>query len=251
MLGFCGASAVMLAELRRDSWTIANTSAQNLLTVLSQDIESRIEAYDSVLQSTISKVGQPDFASLPLQLQQSLLFDRVLKEPYFTSLLVLDGAGNVVRDAGAFPSRADNFSDRAYFQVHAKAEVDGLYISAPFQRRLTGDDKVIALSRRISAANGSFAGIIVGTLKLSYFRELFESMNLNSNDAINLFSKDGILLMRSPFLPDQIGRDLSGSDNVRRFQSSPSGAFSGTAAIDGVTRFYSFKHVGSLPLILT
>lgn len=54
MLGFCGASPVMLAELRRDSWNVANIGAQNLLTVLSQDIESRIEAHDGVLQSTIS-----------------------------------------------------------------------------------------------------------------------------------------------------------------------------------------------------
>lgn len=252
MFGFCGASAAMLAELRRDSWTIASTGAQNLLTVLSQDIESRLEAYDGVLQSSVSKIEQPDFASLRPQLQQSLLFGRVLNEPYFTSLLVLDGAGNVIRDASAFPPRADNFSDRAYFQVHAKAkaEVNELYISAPIHMRLPRDDQVIALSRRINAADGSFAGIIVGTLKLTYFQELFESTSLHSNDAINLFSQDGILLMRSPYLPDQIGRDLSGSDNVRRFQSSSSGAFSGTAAIDGVTRLYNFKRVGSLPLIL-
>ncbi|RYG99477.1 MAG: diguanylate cyclase [Alphaproteobacteria bacterium] len=250
ILGFCGASAVMLAELRRDSWTIASTGGQNLLTVLSLDIESRIDAYDAVLQSTVSKIEQPDFGNLSPQLQQSLLFDRVLKQPYFTSLLVLDGAGNVVRDAGSFPPRTDNFSDRTYFQVHAKRKVDGLYISAPFQRRLTGDDQVVAMSRRINTADGRFAGVIVGTLKLSYFRDLFESTHLNSTDAINLFSRDGILLMRSPYSPEQIGRDLSNSDNVRRFQSSASGVFSGEAAIDGVTRLYNFKHVGSLPLIL-
>jgi diguanylate cyclase (GGDEF)-like protein/PAS domain S-box-containing protein len=250
MFGFCGASAIMLAELRRDRWAIANAGAQNLLTVLSQDIENRIKAFDSVLQSAAAHLEQPALRELSPQLQQSLLFDRVLKEPYLTSLLVLDASGNVVRDAGAFPARQDNFADRSYFRAHVEGDVKGLYISPPFQRRLTGSDDVIALSRRLSAADGSFAGVVVGTLKLSYFRDLFQSTNLNTNDAINLFTQDGILLMRNPYLQDQIGRDLSGTDNMRRFQASSSGSFSGTAAIDGVTRLYNFQHVGSLPLIL-
>jgi hypothetical protein len=233
MLGFCGASALMLAELRRDRWAIASANAQNLLSVLSQDIESRIGAFDSVLESTVARLEQPAFRDLPPQLQQSLLFDRVLQEPYLTSLLVLDAAGDVVRDAGALPARGDNFSDRAYFKVHAQGGAKGLFISQPFQRRLTGSDDVIALSRRLAAADGSFAGVVVGTLKLSYFRDLFEKTSLNTSDAINLFSQSGILLMRSPYLQDQIGRDLSGTDNVRRFQASASGSFSGTAAIDG------------------
>lgn len=241
LLGFCGASAVMLAELRQESWTTANTGAKNLLTILSQDIENRIDVYDDALESVASRLEQGGLADLPADLQQSVLFDRVLKKPYFSSLLVLDSVGNVLRDAGAFPARTDNFADRVYFQVHAEGEVQGLYISSPFQRRLTGDDQVIALSRRINGPDGSFAGIVVGTLKLSYFRNLFETANLNENDAINLFSQNGVLLMRTPYLPDQIGRNLSGSENVRRFQESNAGAFSGTAAIDGITRLYNFK----------
>ncbi|MBB6510489.1 diguanylate cyclase (GGDEF)-like protein/PAS domain S-box-containing protein [Rhizobium soli] len=250
LLGFCGASAVMLTELRDDSWTTANTNAQNLLTVLSQDIENRIDVYDDAIKSVASKLEQGQLGDLSPALQQSLLFDQVLKKPYFSSLLVLDSVGNVVRDAGAFPARTDNFSDRAYFQVHAAGQASGLYISSPFRRRLTGEDQVVALSRRMNGPDWRFNGVVVGTLTLSYFRSLFESANLNENDAINLFSQNGVLLMRSPFSPDQIGRDLSGSENVRRFQASESGAFSGTAAIDGITRLYNFKKVGSLPLIL-
>ncbi|WP_337271282.1 diguanylate cyclase [Oryzifoliimicrobium ureilyticus] len=250
MLGFCSASAFMLVQLRADSWKIANTSAQNLLTLLSQDIDSRMEAYDAVLEGIVRKVQQPEFASLTPDLQQILLFDQVLKEPYFTSVLVLDAQGNVVRDAGAMPPRQDNFSDRSYFQAHLKGEASGLYISTPFQRRLTGDDDVVGLSRRIDGPDGHFAGVVVATLKLSYFQDLFKRMNLKDGDAINLFSQSGVLVMRSPYIANQIGRDFSASENIKRFQSARFGSFSGVAAIDGVMRLYNFMHVGSRPLIL-
>ena len=108
----------------------------------------------------------------------------------------------------------------------------------------------MGLSRRISNPDGSFAGVVVGTLRLSYFRQLFERTVLNPSDSINLFSQDGILLMRSPYSEDQIGRDFSQTDNVRRFQAEQSGTFSGVAALDGTTRVYNFQHVGELPLIL-
>lgn len=250
MIGFCGASAVMLVELRRDSWTSANAGAQNLLAVLSQDIEGSIQSYDRVLSGIVTRLEKADLNRFPADLQQSLLFDGTLNETYFTSVLVLDASGNVIRDAGAVPHRRDNFADRAYFQAHAKGNAPGLYISTPFQRRLTGDDDVLGLSRRINAPDGSFAGVVVGTLKLSYFRDLFEKTRLNPEDSINLFSESGTLVMRMPYLADQIGRDLSKTDNVRRFQSESSGRFSGVSAIDGITRVYNFVHVGSLPLII-
>ncbi|MFC3220020.1 diguanylate cyclase domain-containing protein [Tianweitania populi] len=250
LLGFCGASALMLTELRRDSWTIANTGARNLLTVLSQDIESNIGSYDRVLLSVVTKLEDPAFLSLEPRLQQSFVFGATLIKPYFTSLLVLDKDGNVIRDAGGVPPRVDNFSDRSYFQAHANDKSVGLFISTPFQRRLTGNDEVLGLSRRINAPDGTFAGVVVGTLRLQYFRDLFEQAELKSHDSINLFSQTGTLLMRSPYLEDQIGRDLSATPNVRRFIASSSGSFSGVAAVDGVTRVYNFVRIGNLPLIV-
>jgi diguanylate cyclase (GGDEF)-like protein/PAS domain S-box-containing protein len=250
LLGFCGASALMLTELRRDSWTIANTGARNLLTVLSQDIESNIGSYDRILLSVVTKLEDPAFLTLDPRLQQTFALGATLIKPYFTSLLVLDKNGNVVRDAGEVPPRVDNFSDRSYFQAHANDKSLGLFISTPFQRRLTGNDAVLGLSRRINAPDGSFAGVVVGTLRLAYFRDLFERAELKANDSVNLFSATGTLLMRSPYLEAQIGRDLSDTPNVRRFISSTSGSFSGVAAVDGITRVYNFVRIGNLPLIV-
>lgn len=250
LVGFCGASSWTLLELRRDSYEIAISNARNLLAVLSQDIESSLAGYDRTLIQVAAKLASSELSTLGADLQESYVFDGSLVEPYFTSLLVLDSEGNVVRDAGAFPPRRDNFADRDYFQVQRDGAVDGLYVSRPFQRRLTGRDEVIALSRRLERPDGAFAGVVVGTVRLDYFRALFQRANLLPRDAINLFSDSGILLMRSPDRDVQIGRDMSGNENVRRFIREGSGSFSGLAALDGVRRVYTFSRVGNLPMIL-
>ncbi|WP_182085922.1 diguanylate cyclase [Aureimonas sp. ME7] len=250
LLGFCGASAVTLVELRNDSWAAANGTAQNLLTVFSQDVENDIQTYDRAISTVVNKLENSSLGQLEPDLQQEFLFDGALVAPYFTSILVLDRDGNVVRDAGGIPPRRDNFSDRTYFQVHANGTARGLYISAPFQRRLTGSDDVLGLSRRINAPDGSFGGVVVGTLRLSYFRALLERTTLGPQDSISLVSDRGTLVMRSPYHADQIGRDFSNTENFRNFISRPQGTFTGKSTVDGVTRVYNFARVGYLPLIL-
>ncbi len=250
LVGFCGICVLTLVELRRDSWTNAMTGARNLLTVLSQDIESNIRAYDRALTAVQQKLADPRIDELTPELQERFLFSSTLIEPYFVGLFVMNAEGEIMHDAGSVGPQAQNFSDRAYFQVHQNGQASGLYISTPFEPRRHVADTVIALSRRIDAQDGSFDGIVVGIVRLAYFHELFQTAQLKPDDSINLFTAGGVMLMRSPYLESQVGRDMSASENVRRFQAAPSGEFSGIAAVDGVARVYNFVHVGDLPLIL-
>ncbi|WP_102958963.1 diguanylate cyclase [Mangrovicella endophytica] len=248
--GFCAAAVSALLELRQDRFEQAQLGARNLLATLSADIAGHINSYDMSLRAVIAHYQDPAIAALSPALQQSIMFDGELGDGTLGSILILDENGNVVKDAGSLPPRQDNFRDRSYFQIHRDRADVGLYISEPFFRRLTGEDQVIALSRRISRSDGSFAGVVVATMRLIYFRHLFERANIDPEDAINVFLDRGVLVMRSPYSADQIGRDLSKTPNVARFMTSPAGSFSGKSAIDSVLRYYSFQHVEGLPLIL-
>jgi hypothetical protein len=86
------------------------------------------------------------------------------------SLYVLNAAAEVVissRSTTADP-RLD-LTDRDYFQAHQYRPDIGLYISRPFKGRLERREDRIALSRRLAGEDGKFAGIVVGTLRLSFF----------------------------------------------------------------------------------
>ena len=53
-----------------------------------------------------------------------------------------------------------------------------------------------------------------------------------------------------PYGDADVGKSIAGTPNMIRFQQEKEGSFVGRAALDGVERSYSFKHVGRFPLIL-
>lgn len=247
--GFCAASALMLADLRRDTWDQAVTSERNLVAALAQDIDRNIELYDLSLRAVADGLSEPDLAGLSPRVQDLMLYDRAATGRDLGSMLVLDRDGNVVR--GSAPGFIGaNLADRAYFKAQKANPSLGLFISAPFRRRVTGNDEVIALSRGLRAADGSFAGVVVGTIRLAYFRELFAREDLGPHGNLNLFLIDGTCVMRMPAGATDIGRSFAGSANFQRFLTAPSGTFGGTSAVDGLQRIYSFARVGNLPLIV-
>jgi diguanylate cyclase (GGDEF)-like protein len=87
-------------------------------------------------------------------------------------------------------------------------------------------------------------------MRLAYFRKLFDGMNLGPGGSMALMLNDGTMLMRRPYDPKVIGINLTGTANYSRFVQQPSGDFFGTAAIDGVERWYAFRHIDMYPLIL-
>ncbi|SEQ34516.1 diguanylate cyclase with PAS/PAC sensor [Faunimonas pinastri] len=250
ILGFCALSVSMLLELRHDTGSRALTGADNLLNAFSQDITRTLTSYDLSLQSATDGLHDPDLLRLTPDLQRKVLFDRAATAKYLGAILVLDAAGNVVLDSGASPPRQDNFSDREYFVAQKERPDVGLYISHPFRRRLTGNDMVIAFSRRIVAPDGSFGGVVVGTLRLDYFKDLFSGATIGPAGAINLFLMDGTYVMRLPYDPDQIGKSIGTSSNFRRFVREGTGNFTASSAVDNVRRIYSFTGVKAFPLVL-
>ena len=60
-----------------------------------------------------------------------------------------------------------------------------------------------------------------------------------------------MLLARYPLTPDDLGRDLSQTEIFREAMTRQSGSFVRKAAIDGVSRLYTFRHVTGLPLVVS
>ncbi len=249
-IAFCAASASTLYDLRQTTYTQAVSSETNLLDALSQDIARNIEIYDLSLQGVVEGLAEPGLSDLTSRFEDLVLFDRAASAKDLGAILVLDRDGKVVRGSRPEALGAD-FSDREYFLAQKAAPEQGLFISAPFRRRVTGSDEVIALSRALKGPDGAFAGIVVGTLRLDYFRRLFSRADLGPHGIVNLLRIDGTSLMRVPFDPTQVGMNFAKSANFQRFLRSPSGTFTGKAASDGVDRIYSFTHVGDLPLVMS
>lgn len=240
----------VLAQMRDDALRRAQDSVFNVSLLVERDVSRNLEIYDLSLRAVLDGLKQPGVLELDPTIRQMVLFDGAASAKDMGSLFVVDETGAVKFDSQASPPRRINLADRDYFKVQRDSPNVGLYVSHPFMPKMNGKDVSIALSRRISKPDGSFGGVVVGTLRLTYFRRLFAGMNLGAGGSMALMLSDGTMLMRRPYDPKIIGINLTGTANYSRFTRQPSGDFFGTAAIDGVERWYAFRHIDMYPLIL-
>ncbi|MBR8299355.1 GGDEF domain-containing protein [Burkholderia dolosa] len=247
LMGLC---VLQLFQSRHDALDRARETSRNVGLMAERDIERNFELYDLSLQAVIQGLQRPDVMAATPALRRDVLFDHAMTARFLGSQLVLDADGNIVLDSASDVPRHGNFADRKYFTVHRDHPDVGLYVSDPFASRLRGGTPSIALSRRISNPDGSFAGIALIAVNLEYFHQLFAGLSLGQHGSISLIGNDGIVVMRQPYDVRNIGRDISKAATFRRFQTAPEGTFVETSSIDGVRRLYYFKHLPKLPLII-
>ncbi len=177
-----------------------------------------------------------------------MLFDRAATAKDMGSILVLDARGDVMLDSRAFTPAAKNFAGSDFFQTHLQRADAGLFISRPW---IADDGQyLISLSRRISNPDGSFGGVVAGSMRLSYFHSLFKKLHLGAADSMNLLSADGTILMRAPFDIDTIGKSLRNSKVFMQFPAASAGSYKNVSILDHVERLFVFQQVGNPPLLV-
>ena len=248
-VGFSAVFGTVLWEIRNRDREQARQAAANVIATIAADIERNLELYDLSLQAVVDGMKLPAISKIELELRQLVLFDRAATAKDMGSIFVLDKEGTVVIDSRTLKPRPDNYARNDFFVVQEANSTIGSYLSRPW---LNADgEHLIAISRRLSNADGSFAGVVVGTLRLTYFRNLFGKISLGDGDALTLVREDGSLVMRSPAGNTLIGQSLAKSPIFQRIVSYPSGSFENTAGIDNVKRLYVHQRVGEQALVLS
>ena len=247
MVSVCGVAVI---QSRGDALERARENSRNVAIIAERDIERNFELYDLSLQAVIDGIHDPDVMALDPRVRRLALFDRAASASYLGSVLVLDETGRVVLDSLSDTLPDLNFSDRQYFTVQRDNSNVGMFVSDPYYSRLRHGSPSLALSRRISRPDGSFGGIALVAVQLDYFHDLFSGLQLGRHGSMALIRDNGIMVMRQPYDPAVIGRDISKASTFRRFKMAPEGSFSDKSTIDGVRRLYYFKHLRNLPLMI-
>jgi PAS domain S-box-containing protein len=231
-------------------WQHAIRSSENIIGTLEHDIRRNIESYDLSLQAVVEGLAQEEISSLTPKMQNLVLFDRAATAQYLGSILVLDEKGNLVIDSASLVPRGGNFGDREYFQAHTAKKDLGLFISHPFYSRLDQQWE-LGLSRRLERKDGSFAGVVVGTMQLAFFRQLFQGVDLGPDGSLTLATDDMTLVAHLPYDESLIGRNLSDAELYRRYPKERAGWFEFTANRDRINRLFVYEQIGDLPLVLS
>src|SRR5260221_9429780 len=246
----CGLVALvpwMSWDARQVAWDRAAQSADNLTATLANDIVHNMESFDLSLLAVVSGLRHPETQWMSSELRDDILFARAATAPQFGAILVLDENGRIVIDSRHRAPLGESLADRDFFRAQRDATVPGLFVSAPFRGR--DGDWVIALSRPLDRRDGRFAGIVVGTLRLDYLRQLFESVELGANGTIVLFRTDSTMLLRIPYDERALGRQLANSDVLRQVEVKDSRSLDAISALDGQHRLYTYRRLGALQLV--
>nr|WP_224770909.1 sensor domain-containing diguanylate cyclase [Pseudomonas sp. FEN] len=241
----------LLVRERGSAAQAAARSASNIVQLIDADVLRNVELYDLAVKGLIKASQRPDLVNVPPQVRHLALFDRASSASHRGDVLLLDRQGGVIADSLSVKPRVDNFSDREYFQAHLRNPDLGLMISRPFKARREPHPWLIGFSRRLSATDGTFLGVAAAAMRLSYFDELFKTLNVGKGSSINLVSTEGVLLAQQPPLAEElIGKDFSKRPNFLRILKEGEGSFTSISSVDGAERLYTFSQVGKLPLLV-
>ena len=244
VIGFSAICASVLFDMRRGEEELARQTLENLATGIDADISRNIELYDLSLRNVVNNLQMPEIRDVSNEIRHLILFDHAATAKHFGGIQVFDAQGKLTIDASSLDPASENRSDEEYFQVHRDKPDVGLFISRPMLHR---GAYAVVLSRRITGADGSFQGVVAGSIRFTYFHELFGRLNLGQEDTITVLRKDRTVIMRKPFDLDIIGKNLAERRTWNPAKLSNEVSYAGVGPIDPTPRLY-VRRDGTSPL---
>lgn len=235
VIGFSAICVNVMLDMRRGEEALARQTLENLATTIESDIGRNIEIYDLSLKAVAGNMLLPELATVSKTIRHLILFDHATTARHFGAIQVFDAEGRLVIDASTLDPLTENRSEEDYFTVHRDNPGAGLFISRPMLFRGAYS---IVLSRRISDTDGGFLGVVAGSIRFSYFHELFERLNLDPEDTITVLKSDRTIMMRRPFDLDVIGTNLNDRRSWKADNLRAGASYSGQGPVDPTPRLY-------------
>ncbi len=212
MVGLLLASAIAIWTLRQGA--IADTEEDNhrLGVVLSEQTARTFQAVDLVLQEIVDQIARTGvhthdqlhvmFGGIDVH---EALARRLVNLPQAEAFTIDDADGNLVNGSRDWPVPDYSLAYQSYFRHLAETPGDAPYVSEPGISHSSGA-RTVFLARRLSAANGTFVGVVVAPIRLDYFETFLTNTGLSNGSGVTILGKDGVALVRYPAA--DVARDM-------------------------------------------
>ncbi|HYD65002.1 ATP-binding protein [Azospirillum sp.] len=248
-----GIGAVALETVKDHDETVdrASLAAENTVRLLEEHALRALDASDLLIQRVAERIREQGLARFAVSRQE---WDRLRRGvdmlPQVGSLVVLDAGGRVLVSAVSFPPPTLSVPDREYFVAH-RDRGEEVHLGAAVVSRIL-KSRSFTLSRRLTDAEGRFAGVVVAFLDISYFGAFYAGLDIGVPTTINMYRETGEVIARQPMLDTDVGLSIADGDLFRaHLPRTPNGTYIGPSPHDGVMRVLAYRRAAALPMVMT
>ncbi|MGF6667155.1 sensor domain-containing diguanylate cyclase [Pseudomonas monsensis] len=244
------ATAWQMSLSRSERFTNAELTVYNIVRAVEQHTQDTFKHADNTLRHLVEHIEHDGVSGNDQKSRLTkLMAQNVANTEGIQEIFIYNEKGNWVANSFAKDFKARNISDSAYFIYHQEHKDDSVYIGSITESRTTGD-MIIPVSRRINAADGSFAGIALATIPVTYFQSFFERLDVDDKGVILLALNNGDLLARRPTLKELKTTNLSKGEIFSVYlPRNDSGTAVIKSIVDGVERVYAYRRLSKTPIV--
>jgi diguanylate cyclase (GGDEF)-like protein/PAS domain S-box-containing protein len=225
----------------------AGTEMANLARSLTQHAEDSLDLLDSGIVGVVSRLEMDGTGPATISKLRNLLDARRTAIDRIHGLAVIDEHGNWLTWSGAVTSELNGDQ---FFQQHLRSPSKEPFTGPPVSNSADGE-WIITLSRRFNHRDGSFGGVVLGTVSASYLSKFYGNFEVGRHSAITLLYADGHVIARNPDNAKFVGRDLSHKPLFTNLSLQPSsGTYNFISEVTGMQRVSFFRRSDRFPLIL-
>ena len=258
--GVLGAATLALSLtvwwLRSDAIDDASKDAANLAIVLAEQTTRSVQSIELVLnevQEHLERIGvtTPEAFRRLLNGEDTfkLLTERLSHLSNAALIALIDNRGRLVSSTNQWPFPSTDLSDHENFQHFLKNDDKGIYIAKPVIDRFKGE-QIVLFSKRFNNANNVFIGMISVGVKLSYFQQIYGSIDSLPNQTIALLRNDGTVILRHPDTKDRAGMKIPAVSPWYRLISQGGGTYRSPGYFDGIARQIAVRPLSAYPLVI-
>ncbi len=172
----------------------------------------------------------------------------IFQNEFVSNLLVIGPDGAILAQS-ARHATSGSVAQMPYFQAVRDQHHDHPLFTLPDEGRLSGR-LTVGLVRRIELDDGSFGGAVLAAINVDEFTDFFSTVDLGLSSSATLVGLDKRIRARSSYGSVGPGQDISGSQLWTRLAERSVGLYRQTSVVDGVTRFYAYRQIIDLPLVV-
>ncbi len=232
------------------AFAAASDSAGNLTRAAAQHAGDTIREVDTLLIAARERIEDDGLAADQVPRLRRLLQQQRAILPQLNALMIFDAQGRgVISDRGTAPPDAVD-GVHEYFTYHRAHPERGAHVGKVITSRINGH-LVIPISRRLDHPDGSFAGVLLGTLNLSYFSDYYAEFKIDQQGVFVLALRDGTILVRRPSLEGAVGLSIASGEIFQNYlPRATEGILEMTSQVDNTPRLYGYKMIPDYGLVV-